>query len=102
MSSCSRLHVMRPSGRFVASTVWGEGQVAVARGITGCCPGFVLSAGVVRRAGCVVCTTGGLGAIVGWPLGVVSASPSKFETAYQAVLDFGATWLYIPTRRLDR
>ena len=37
----------------------------------------------------VVCTAGALGAIVGWPLGVVGASPPKFEAADEAMLDFG-------------
>ena len=37
----------------------------------------------------VVCTARRGGAIVGWSLGVVGALPAVFESANEAVFDFG-------------
>lgn len=37
----------------------------------------------------VVCTAGGLRAVVGWPLGVVGALPAEFKPADETELDFG-------------
>jgi len=37
----------------------------------------------------VGCTTGEFGAIVGWALDVIGASPPKFKRAGEAVFDFG-------------